>query len=112
VLLAAREELTIQALDYSLKQLRYRFNVASLNNAVLGSRSIIWTGTGYLHPTSDAAQRELRSLIPVVPSSRRADGEFEELCCRLHQEIKRSLRERAERLRRAADPTRLIGDWE
>lgn len=110
VLLAAQAELTIDALDYCLKQLGYRYNVASLNNAVLRSHSIRWTGAGYWHPRGETAQLELRRAIPVVPQHHRAD--FEVLRARLETTIREALKVRAERLRKVADPGRYAVDWE
>jgi hypothetical protein len=110
VLLAVETELTVDALDYCLKQLGYRYNVASLNNAILRSRSIRWTGAGYSHPHGEAAQLSLRRDIPIVPPQRRA--EFDTLCARLRQAVRRALKARAERIRRVADPTRYASAWE
>ncbi|MER7110127.1 hypothetical protein [Streptomyces sp. NPDC000229] len=72
VLFAAGEPMTADALDYCLKQLGYRYNVASLKNAIRNSEYIRWQQDGrWAHALGQDAEAELRHGIPVVPAGRR-----------------------------------------
>jgi hypothetical protein len=68
LLVAAGHPFTYEVLDYCLKQMGYRYNIASLRNAVSRSPSIARDRYGMLsHPHGEKAQLELRSQIPLVP---------------------------------------------
>ena len=73
VLVAAGHSLPHELLDYCLKQMGYRFNSASLRNAVAQSPHVVRDRDGaWDHRRSDEAERELRSQIRLVPERQRA----------------------------------------
>jgi hypothetical protein len=110
VLLAAGGPLTTSALDYCLKQLGYRYNVASLNSAVSRSPRITSEQNGqWDHPRGEAAERELRLQIPIVPAGQPAAW----MATRDHlvQQVQRALAQRAMLLKDLENPSRFGFDW-
>ncbi len=68
VLTAAAAPMTLDAVDYCLRQLGYRYNPLSLRQAVNRSTVIRWRIDGlYDHPRGEAAERQLRQIVPIVP---------------------------------------------
>lgn len=111
ILCSAPTALTLDAIDFCLKSLHYRYNPASLSNAVGRSGNIRWQADGrFDHLRGEAAQRNLRADIGMVPPRRRAD--WEALHDRLRRQVSRSLRDRSRRLRDLDDPTRFGLVWE
>jgi hypothetical protein len=97
ILVAADVPLTIDALDYCLKRLGYRYNVASLKNAISRSARITWQRDGrWAHIRGVAAERELRREIPVVPE--RQQTTWIAMRDLLAHQVREALAQRAERL--------------
>ncbi|MEX0826148.1 MAG: hypothetical protein WD184_05300 [Acidimicrobiia bacterium] len=80
LVLAAVGTLHVDSLAFILKQLGYRFSLASLRNALSRSEYITWRG-GWHHASSDIARRALRSDLRAVPGKEAA--EFDEIIDRL-----------------------------
>ncbi|TCO65865.1 hypothetical protein EV192_1011657 [Actinocrispum wychmicini] len=111
LLVAAGVPLTIQAIDYCLKQLGYRYNVASLVNAIGRSVQITRQRDGlWDHPRGDAAELELRREIPVVPPRQRAA--WIDIRDRLAHRTHEALLRRAKRLQDLGAPTRFGLIWD
>lgn len=73
VLVTSGAPLTQEAVDFCLKQFGYRYNLASLRNAVARSSHISWDRYGiWDHSRTEAAELELRSQVPIVPQRQRA----------------------------------------
>lgn len=73
ILVASGGPLTQDALDFCLKQFGYRYNLASLRNAVARSSHISWDRYGsWDHSRTEEAQMEMRLQIPIVPQRQRA----------------------------------------
>ncbi|MFE3760642.1 hypothetical protein ACFXPI_02600 [Streptomyces sp. NPDC059104] len=110
VLTTAGGPLTVDALDYCLKALGYRYNPASLRNAVRQSRRITLLPDGrWWHPAGEEAERTLLREVPVVP--RRGFREWVELRDALAVKVATALSEREARLRTLAEPDRFGLDW-
>ncbi|MDQ0762780.1 hypothetical protein QF027_005415 [Streptomyces canus] len=111
VLLAANEPMTADALDYCLKQLGYRYNVASLKNAIRSSKWITWQQDGrWAHSLGEAAEAELRREVPVVPDSRHAA--WAAMRDVLTRDVRGFITQRAERLRNLGSPHRFGLNWD
>lgn len=111
ILVAAGEPLNLEVVDFCLKRLGYRYNVASLRNGVSKSYWISWDWYGtWDHARGDAAERTLRQEIPVVPPKRRAA--WNRLRDRTAIQIQSAVSERAARLQALADPNRFGMNWE
>jgi len=110
-LFAAGQPLTIDALDFTLKRLGYRYNAASLGNAINRSRRITWRRSDgrWDHPRGDAAEHDLRADVPAVPPRHRAA--WQAILDRLGEHIHTALIDRESRLRDLGDPTRFGIDW-
>lgn len=111
LVLTAAGDLHMDAVDFILKQLGYRFSFGSLRNAVGRSDSILWHGHWWSHPTGDRAMQQLRRDIPVVPPRQKA--EFEEIVRRLERQARKHLATRESRLSSIAstDSALLSVDW-
>jgi hypothetical protein len=111
VLTAAGHPMTMETIDYCLKALGYRYNSGSLRNAVSRSYKIKyrWVDGLYDHPRGEAAERELRGEIRVVPPRHRAAWEF--LRDRLACSIEDALGIRTARLRDLENPERFGLNW-
>ncbi|MFD2688626.1 hypothetical protein ACFS5L_27865 [Streptomyces phyllanthi] len=111
VLLAVSEPMTVDALDYCLKQLGYRYNVASLKNAVRSSKWITWQPDGrWAHTVGEAAEAELRREIPVVPDSQHAA--WTGLRDVLARDVRGFIAQRSQRLRSLGSPHRFGLNWD
>lgn len=111
VLTAAGRPVTMEAIDYCLKALGYRYNSGSLRNAVNRSFTITyrWADGLYDHPRGEAAELQLRREIRVVPPRHRAA--WEALRERLGRNIETALSTRAARLRNLDNPDRFGLNW-
>lgn len=110
VLIAAGRPLTIDAMDYCLKQLGYRYNVGSLRNAISRSSVIHWQQDGqWAHARGDDVERELRRQIPVVPD--RQQDAWTVMRDALARRIRELIAQRTERLRDLGNLNRFGLDW-
>lgn len=111
VLTAAGRPMTMEAIDYCLKALGYRYNSGSLRNAVNRSFTIKyrWADGLYDHPRGEAAELQLRHETRVVPPRHRAA--WESLRERLARNIEDALKTRAARLRDLENPDRFGLNW-
>ncbi len=110
VLLAAEEPMTVDALDYCLKHLGYRYNVASLKNAIRSSRWIEWQQDGrWTVERGDAAEAELRRNVPVTPAA--LSEEWSGVRDGLAGDVRRLMTQRGEKLRNLGAPYRFGLDW-
>ncbi|MGW1595494.1 hypothetical protein [Streptomyces sp. NPDC002343] len=111
VLLATGEPMTVDALDYCLKRLGYRYNVASLKNAIRNSAWIRWQPDGrWAHEQGQDAGAGPPHGIPVVP-----DGRHEAwagLRDVLADEVRRFMTRREAKLRGLGAPHRFGLDWD
>jgi len=111
VVAAAGRPMTMAAIDYCLKALRYRYNTGSLRNAVSRSYTIRyrWTDGLYDLPRGEDAERRLRRETGVVPPRHRAA--WESLRDRLAHDIQDALDTRAARLHNLQNPARFGLNW-
>lgn len=110
LLTAAAHPMTLQAMDYCLRQLSYRYNSASLRNAVNRSHFIRWRMDGlYEHPHGEAAERRLRGEVRVVPQRERAA--WIQLRDRIAVRVEEALARRVALLERSLDASRFGLDW-
>jgi hypothetical protein len=103
--------MTVDALDYCLKQLGYRYSVASLKNAIRSSRWIRRQQDGrWTHRRGDAAEAELRRNVPVAPvvPSEAWSGMRDVLA----GDIRHLIAQRGEKLRHLGAPYRFGLDWD
>lgn len=111
VLVAAGRPLTTAALDFCLKRLGYRYNVASLGNAIRRSSEIYLQVDGqWDHARGESAEWVLRQQIPIVPPRQRAAWIITR--DRLSQQIERALARRASLLQDVGNPSRFGLDWD
>lgn len=111
VLVAAGQPLNLEVVDFCLKRLGYRYNIASLRNGVSKSWDISWDWYGtWDHSRGEAAERTLRQEIPVVPPNQRAA--WNSLRDTTAAQIQTAISERAARLEALADPNRFGMNWE
>ena len=96
LVLTAAGDLDMDAVDFVLKQLGYRFAVGSLRNAIGRSQVITWRGYWWSHPQGDQARQLVRQDIAVVPERQRA--EFDEIIVRLERQVEKHLATRESRL--------------
>ncbi len=110
-LFAAGQPLTIDALDFALKRLGYRYNVASLGNAVSRSRHITWRRADgrWEHARDTRARRALRADVPTAPAQHHAA--WQAMLNRFGDHIQLTLTERQTRLYDMGDPFRFGIDW-
>jgi hypothetical protein len=111
VLVAAGWPLNYEVVDFCLKRLGYRYNVASLRNGVSKSYRISWDWYGsWDHSRGEDAERTLRHEIPVVPARQLAAW----TCLRDNTaaQVQAAISERAARLKALADPNRFGMNWE
>ena len=111
LVLMSAGRLHIDAVDFVLKQLGYRFAIGSLRNAVSRSYYITWTWQGWSHPDGEDARLQVRRDMPVLPNRQRA--EFDEIIDRLRRDVQRSLETREERVANAPSTlSEVLGvDW-
>lgn len=110
LLVAAGQSLSPAIADYCLKQLGYRYNIASLRNAVARSEHISRDWYGHWdHPRGESAERRLRSEIRVVPPRCRA--EWVGLRTATAGRIKRAVTERSRKIQAVGDPVSIGIDW-
>jgi hypothetical protein len=111
VLTAAGRPMTMAAIDYCLKALKYRYNSASLRNAVSRSYTINyrWSDGLYDLPRGEDAERRLRRDTGVVPPRHRAA--WESLRERLAHDVQDALNTRADRLHNLENPNRFGLNW-
>lgn len=111
-LFSARRPLTIDALDFCLKRLNYRYNVASLKNAINRSFRIAWRWSDgrWEHPESDITERRLRTEIPLVPRGQR--GAWDSIVERLNKDIHEALADRQSRLHSLEGSAQLRIKWD
>jgi hypothetical protein len=111
VLVAAGEPLNNEVVDFCLKQLGYRYNVASLRNGVSKSYRISWDWYGtWDHSRGEAAERTLCQEIPVVrPTNLQA---WNALRDQTGVQVRAAVAERTARLAALADPNRFGMNWE
>ncbi|MFD9906128.1 hypothetical protein [Streptomyces sp. NPDC059063] len=103
--------MTVDALDYCLKQLGYRYNVASLKNSLRSSPHISWQQDGrWAHPLGDEAETALRRALPVAPAGRHAA--WTGMRDALAEDVRRLIGQRAERLHNLGRPHRFGLDWD
>lgn len=110
VLAASDRPLTATALDYCLKGFSYRYNVASLRNALRQSSRIESRSDGqWWTPRGPTAEQLLLAEVPAVP--RRRDADWVRLRNRLATRIAAALADRDERLRALAGSRPYGLDW-
>ena len=110
VLTVAAAPMTLDAMDYCLKQLGYRYSYGSLKNAVNRSASIRARIDGlHEHPQGEAAERQLRQEVLVVPPRERAA--WIQLRSRLAVRLEAALTRRAALVARSLDVDRFGLDW-
>jgi hypothetical protein len=111
VLTAAGGPMTMEAIDYCLKAIGYRYNSASLRNAINRSYSIKYRLADGLfdHPRGEAAELQLRGETRVVPPRHRSA--WEALRDRLARRIENAMANRAARLRDLESPNRFGLNW-
>lgn len=111
VLVAAGYPLPHELLDYCLKRMGYRFNTASLRNAVAQSPHVVRDRYGaWDHRRSEGAERELRGQVRLVPERQRAA--WIALRDAMEARIRATIAERGARVRALADPARFGMNWE
>jgi hypothetical protein len=111
VLVSADHPLSFEVLAYCLKRMGYRFNVASLRNAIGRSPHFTQDRYGALsHRQGEEAERDLRSEIRIVPTRQRAA--WQDLRDEIAERIRAAMVERDVRLRGLADPDRFGLNWE
>lgn len=111
VLVVAGQPLPHDLLDYSLKQMGYRFSSASLRNAVMRSEHVYRDRYGaWDHRRGEEAERELRGDIRIVPERQRLAWVL--LRNAVAARIRAALNQRGERIRALADPARFGMNWE
>ena len=111
LLVAAGHELSIDVVDFCLKRFGYRYNVASLRNAVAQSLNISWNWLGqWDHARGEQAERELRGEVPIVPQRQLAA--WIQLRDRTAVQVAAAIEDRATRLRALGDPARFGMNWE
>ena len=111
LLVAAGRSMDSTTADYCLKRFGYRYNVASLRNAVSRSQRISRDWYGHWdHPRGEVAERALRTEIQVVPPRHRAD--WIQLRDATTRRIKHAMAERAARLKALAAPSVFGMNWE
>ena len=102
--------MTISAIDYCLKAIGYRYNSASLRNAIRSSTTITIRRDGLCHhPQGEAAELRLRGELAIVPPRHRAA--WNTMRDHLKAHIGELMKERATRLRDLEDPTRFGLNW-
>lgn len=117
VLVAAGRPLADDALDFCLKQLGYRYHVASLLNAC-GWSGVIQRREGrWDHPRGEDAERHLRQSIPMVPPPTiAANGVHRDAWARflagVQLRVQEVLAEREARFTALADPSRFGIEWQ
>ncbi|MER7341451.1 hypothetical protein ABT403_26915 [Streptomyces sp. NPDC000075] len=110
VLATTGEPLTAAALEYCLKASGYRYNPASLKNALHQSAHIAPLVDGrWTHPVGDEAEHRLLREVRVVPPSRHR--EWPALRDALARRFRESLIKREARLRVPMRPCRPGLDW-
>ncbi|MDZ5661399.1 hypothetical protein SFC79_06435 [Nocardioides sp. S-58] len=110
VLTAAGAPMTLDAIDYCLKQLGYRYSYGSLRNAISRSAVIRSRLDGlHEHPLGEAAERQLRQEVPVVPPRERAA--WIQLRGRIAAHVERALARRAALLDQRYSANRFGLNW-
>jgi hypothetical protein len=111
MLIAAERPLTLEALDFCLKQFGYRFGIAGLRNALQRSYNMTRTNAGEYRCTRGVqAEYELRSELLIVPARQRQ--EWEELKASLARRINKALSLRSQRLATALETSFHGINWE
>jgi hypothetical protein len=111
ILLATGEPMTVDALDYCLKQLGYRYNVASLKNAIRNSPRIRWQPDGrWAHERGQDAKAGPPHGIAVAPAGRHEA--WTGLRDALADEVRRYMTQREAKLRSLGAPHRFGLDWD
>jgi hypothetical protein len=112
LLCASDRALTLEAVDFCLKRLNYRFTTASLHNAISRSTTIEWRWPdGHFHvPQSPERDAQLLRDVPVLPPGPRDD--WTGLKMFIRSVVDRTLAQRTERLRNAAIRTIVRDDWD
>lgn len=110
IIVAVNGAMTIDAINYCLKGIGYRYNPASLRNAINRSTAITIRNDGLCHhPRGEAAELQLRTDLVIVPPRRRT--EWNTIRDHLKDRITSLMTERTDRLRDLADPTRFGLNW-
>ena len=110
-LVSCGRSMSYEILDYCLKQMGYRYNVASLRNAVERSPHFARDGYGVLsYRSSEQAEVELCTDVPIVPPGKQA--EWPAIRNRAAARILEAVNEREERLAMLVDPTRFGMSWD
>jgi hypothetical protein len=111
ILIAAGRKLTQPMVDFCLKQLGYRYNVASLRNAVAQSNDISWDRYGgWDHAHGEAAELALRAQLRIVPPRQKAAWIW--LRDETNKQVRTSLAKRNVHLRAFADSRNFGMNWE
>jgi len=111
VLVAAGRPLNYEVVDFCLKRLGYRYNIASLRNGVYRSRRITWDWYGtWDHPRGSGAEKTIAAEIPVVPP--RNLGAWTRVRDNTARRVEAAIAERTELLQALADPDRFGMNWE
>jgi hypothetical protein len=110
VLVAAGRRLTHDTVDFCLKRFGYRYNLASLRNAMARSAHILWLDGQWDHRRGEAAELELRDDIRIVPPRQRAS--WNGLRARIGAQIEAAIADRNARLQALTDPRRFGIDWD
>ena len=112
LLCASNRQLTMGAIEYTLKSIGYRFTGASLSNAV--SRSPVidlhWHDGHFQVQRTPDAECELLRSIPVLPAGR--DSGWQALREHIEDLVEHAVLDRAERLWVADNRTTARFDWE
>lgn len=110
LLLTVNGAMTISAVDYCLKAIGYRYNSASLRNAIRSSAAITVRRDGLCHhPQGEAAELQLRTELAIVPPRHRAA--WNTMRDHSKKRFDGFKEERDARLRDLEDPTRFGLNW-
>lgn len=112
ILCGSDRPMTLEAIEYTLKSLRYRFSSASLYNAISRSAVIEWQwhdGHFRVRRTADSVDALLED-IAVLPSRRR--GEWAAVRDHIELVVDQAIADRDRRLREAANSITVAYDWD
>lgn len=112
LLTAADRAMTLEAIEFCLKKLSYRFTSASLYNALARSATIDWNWhDGHFHvPANSQREHDLLDHVPVFPHGRRDEWpDFRQFVATLTDS---ALAERNQRLRDVSSRRVTNYDWE
>ena len=109
LLVTADRPLGHDVVDFCLKRFGYRYNVASLRNAVARSENIVWLDGFWDHHRGDDAEWDLLHDIAILP-----EGQWDvwgPLRSRIGADVAKGAAELRTRLTTLAEPNRFGLDW-